>query len=230
MDKTKRTTPVNGTGLLMVGLGIVFLVAQHLNAGGHGWDVTWPFFIIIPGLLFFAGMGVHGPSGGFLALPGSVITMVGLILLYQATFDHYESWAYAWALIHAAVGIGMTIDGAWRGVDARIRFGQRIIMIGAALFVIGLVFFELILNISGMARAGLGRSIGPLLLIAAGLYLFLHPSRAAFFGRLATTPGDEAAAPPAASTTRGRVTDAPPDTFATERLAQAEDTSNVNPH
>jgi hypothetical protein len=230
MDKTKRSGVVNGTGLVLVGVGLFFLLTQLLDAGGHGRTVTWPFLIIIPGLLFFAGMVVSGPVGGLLAVPGSVITMVGLILLYQATFDHYASWAYAWGLIHTALGIGMTIDGAWHGVGARIRTGQRITVIGAALFVIGFVFFELILNISGMASTALGRSIGPLLLIAAGLYLVLYPSRAAFFGRLAATPGDEPAAAPAASTRSGRVIDAPPDTLVTERLAQVEDTSDVNPH
>ena len=201
MDKTKRSGAVNGTGLVLVGLGVFFLLAQLLDAGGNGWGVAWPFFILIPGLLFFAGMVVSGPAGGFLALPGSVIVMVGLILLYQATFDHYELWAYAWALIHTAVGIGVTIDGAWRGLDDRIRTGKRIVTISAGLFVIGFVFFELILNISGMARGSLGGSIGPLLLIAAGLYLFLRPGTAAFFARPAATPADEPADPPATSTT-----------------------------
>ncbi len=230
MDKSKRYAAVNGASRVLVGLGVVVLLAQVLGAGGHGWGVTWPVLIIIPGLLCFAGMVVSGPSAGFLALPGSVITMVGLILLYQATFDHYASWAYTWALIHTAVGIGMTIDGVWRGSGTRIRTGQRIMVIGAALFVIGFVFFELILNIGGLARVGLGRSSGPLLLIAAGLALFLPPRRATCFGRPAATPGDEPTAPPAASTMRGRVIDAPPATFTPERLAQAEDTSDVNPH
>ncbi len=69
--------------LLLIGLGLLFLLLQFvpLDLGRN----AWPFFIIIPGLLFFAGMALGGRDAARLAIPGSIVTMVGLILLYQNT-------------------------------------------------------------------------------------------------------------------------------------------------
>ena len=44
---------------------------------------------------------------------GSAVTMVGTILLFQNTFDYFQSWAYAWALVFpTSVGVGQLIYGS----------------------------------------------------------------------------------------------------------------------
>jgi len=111
-------------GMVLVALGLLFLVAQLFNINVVSF--TWPFFIIVPGMLFFVGMMLGGKRAGGLAIPGSIVTMVGLILLYQNSFNHFQSWAYAWALVFpTAVGVGLMVMGAWSG-DARThRHGRR---------------------------------------------------------------------------------------------------------
>jgi hypothetical protein len=140
-----------GLGVVLVLLGALFLLEQFLGVRLGNW--LWPFFIIIPGLFFFVGMALGGSSAGALAVPGSIVTMVGLLLLYQNSFNHYESWAYAWALIPVAAGLGMLIHGAWSDRPALMQHGRRTIGVGLVLFLIGFVFFELMLNISGIASA-----------------------------------------------------------------------------
>lgn len=157
-------------GALLVGLGALFLFGQLFNV--NLWQFLWPFFIIVPGLLFFVGMVLGGKPAGPLAIPGSIVTMVGLLLLYQSITGHWESWAYAWALIlPASVGIGLSINGAWSDVDRLVNTGAKWITIGVALFLIGGVFFELILNISNNF---IGNVVWPGLLIAFGLYLLVQ--------------------------------------------------------
>ncbi len=166
-------------GTILVGLGLLFLAAQFVDFrlwfGFDFWHYFWPFFVIIPGLALFGGMLLGGRSAGGLAIPGSIVTTVGLILLYQNTFNHWESWAYAWALIPTAAGVGMMISGAWSGLERQVRVGRGMAMVGILVFAAGAVFFEFVLNISGFARGMVGAVAGPALLIALGLYLMLRP-------------------------------------------------------
>lgn len=157
-------------GMVLVGLGLLFLVAQLFNV--NVMHFTWPFFVIVPGLLFFVGMMLGGKDAGGLAIPGSIITTTGLILLYQNTFNHWQSWAYAWALIFpTSVGFGIMTMGAWGGQPSAYRHGKRMAGWGVAIFAAGIVFFEFVLNISGFGYSVIGKVAGPTLLIALGLYL-----------------------------------------------------------
>src|SRR3989304_1989122 len=92
-------------GILLIGMGIVFLIGQFLRF--DVWHYIWPFFILAAGGAFFAGMLAGGRSAGGLAVPGSIIVTVGLILLIQNVFDIWGTWAYAWGLIIAGVGGGL---------------------------------------------------------------------------------------------------------------------------
>ena len=83
-------------GMVLVGLGLLFLVAQLFNV--NVMHFTWPFLLSCRGC-FFRRYDAWGKGAGGLAIPGSIITTVGLILLYQNSFNHWQSWAYAWALI-----------------------------------------------------------------------------------------------------------------------------------
>jgi hypothetical protein len=159
-------------GLGLVALGLMFLLGQFLRI--NFWGLMWPFFIIVPGLLFFAGMLAGGKSAGPLAIPGSIITMVGGLLLYQNLFNHYQSWSYAWALVFpTALGVGFVIEGLWSDHPHNVRTGRQLIFIGLVLFAVFAIFFELIINLSGFRSHLLGRVFFPLLLIGLGAYLVL---------------------------------------------------------
>lgn len=168
---------IQGLGALLIGVGLMglgalFLLGQIFRF--NVWAVLWPFFIIGPGLLFFLGMVALGKTGAPLAIPGSVVTMVGLLLLYQAITGHWTSWAYAWALIApTAVGIGIAIMGLWADEPRAVRAGGAVAVIGLGIFLVFGAFFEVVLNISGFADGWLGRIIVPLLLIGAGVVVLI---------------------------------------------------------
>ena len=90
----------------------------------------------------------------------AVITTIGLILLYQQATGHWESWAYAWALLPAAVGFGLVSYGALTG-DERIRgSGWPPLTIGFVLFLAGAAFFEGVLGLGGPQNRPV-RRVGP---------------------------------------------------------------------
>jgi len=159
-------------GILLILLGLVFLAGQFLNIGPY----LWPFFVIAVGAGFFIGMAAGGRPLSGLAIPGSIITMIGLILLVQNALGIWETWAYAWALIVAAVGIGVMIHGWASGDREALRGGLHVLGIGFILFVVFGAFFELIVGFAwaqqGDVIVSWGRRIfWPAMLILAGLFI-----------------------------------------------------------
>jgi hypothetical protein len=161
-----------GLGVLLIVMGVLFFVGQAVgfDLGRFG----WPFFVIIPGLaLSGVALAIGGPSGERVTPLGAAVTMVGVILLYQNTADHFESWAYAWALVFpTSVGLGQVIYGALKGREEMIATGRRLVLIGVVLFVVGAFFFELVVGISGFGF-GLDRFGWPLLLVIVGVMLLV---------------------------------------------------------
>ena len=100
-----------GLGVLLIVMGVLFFVGQAVgfDLGPFG----WPFFVIIPGLAVTgAGLAAGGPTGERITPLGAAVTMVGVILLYQNAADHFESWAYAWALVFpTSTGLGQMVYG-----------------------------------------------------------------------------------------------------------------------
>lgn len=175
--------------LVLIGLGALFLLGQFFKF--NFWSFAWPMFIIVPGLLFFVGMVLGGKSAGGLAIPGSIVTMVGLILLYQNTFNHWESWAYAWALIFpTSVGIGLMIQGTWSNKPDLLRSGRQMFSVGIIIFVVAAAFFELVIGISG--RGSIASYVWPVLLIGLGIYLLLRRGAPLFGAQPAPKAGDAA--------------------------------------
>lgn len=172
-------------GIILVLIGVVFLVDQvaDVNIWGSLFSgLSWPLYIILPGLLFFVAMLLFGRGNGALAIPGSLITTVGLILAYQNSTGRFENWAYAWALVApTSIGVGLVLGGLWSGQQQWVRNGVRFAVIGLIIFVVGWVFFEVVLGLSGYVFGALGDIVGvaaPLLLIGLGVYL-LRRRRAA---------------------------------------------------
>ena len=167
-DNRTRSLVTILVGAGLMGRGALFLVGQVFHV--DFWGILWPFFIIVPGLFFFVGMFVVGKNGAPLAVPGSIVTMIGLILLYQSVTGHWASWAYAWALIFpTAVGLGIAIAGLWSDEPRTVRSGALMAGVGLVVFIFFGVFFELLLNISGFRSGLFGRVLFPLMVIGAGL-------------------------------------------------------------
>ncbi len=160
-------------GAALVALGILLLLGQVLNVDLA--EFGWPFFVIAPGvLLLLLAFALRGRSGAWLVFPGSIVTVTGLLLLYQNTTRHWESWAYAWALVFpASIGIGQIVYGWLTRRHGAMAAGARLSAWGIALFLLGAVFFETVIGISGRDFGQAGRIALPALLIAIGLLFLL---------------------------------------------------------
>ncbi len=100
------------------------------------------------------------------------MTTTGLLLLYQSSTDHWESWAHAWALVApTSVGIALVLLGIVSGNQRQVGAGVRTATVGLALFFVGAAFFEGVVRISRRDFGVVG-SIGfPLALIVLGVLL-----------------------------------------------------------
>jgi hypothetical protein len=159
-------------GVIVIAIGLLTLFQEFLNL--DVWHYAWPLLLLLPGLFCFAVIVFGGGNAGRLAMPGSVLTMLGLLFLFQNAFDQFDSWAYAWALIFpTAIGIGHYVEGWWNDRPALRERGSRETMSGLVIFVLLGAFFELYLNQSGLFRGDVSRYVFPILLILIGVVLII---------------------------------------------------------
>lgn len=155
-------------GLIMIAVGVLFLLLQLFPALGAFFDIgqLWPLLIMLVGLFFLLGALLGTPP---LAIPGSIVGGIGLILLYQNLTGHWSSWAYMWALIPGFVGIGLIVAGVLGKLRPQVAAGRRLLVISLVLFIIFALVFT-----------GFGGQFGqfwPLALIGLGLWLLFGNKR-----------------------------------------------------
>lgn len=159
-------------GAILIIAGAIFLLLEI--SGLSSLAFLWPLTLVVVGSLFFIGMFWGGKAAGALAIPGSIIVMIGLILFVQNALNLWESWSFAWALIVVAVGIGLWIWGIHAGRDDLRESGRSTINVGLVLFVIFGLVFSFIFNFFGFSTWSYG--FWGILLGLLGTYLFLHHS------------------------------------------------------
>ncbi len=158
-------------GLVLIAAGIVFLVGRLVDIPWGG--EIWPLYIIGAGVLL-AAFGLAQPANAGLTVGGSIVAVVGLVLFYQEWADHYESWAYAWPLVApGGSGLGMLLHGIRHGSGkvARDGFWQMVTALG--IFVVGFIFFEGIIGLSG-DRWNLPRWVLPAVIIGLGVLILVR--------------------------------------------------------
>jgi hypothetical protein len=175
---TPMPPPRRGGTATSAALGIVFVVVGlfALLVAMVGIDLSqygWPLFVIVPGLTLlvvgFVGLG-QGAS-----VPGGIVTMLGLVLAYQSSTGDWASWAYAWALVAPfGIGLGMYLQALRDRDSAALRTGRTLMFIGLLIFMIGFVFFESILGISGRDYGIFGKIALPILVIVIGAILLVR--------------------------------------------------------
>jgi hypothetical protein len=145
--KASSGNPGLALGAILVIVGLVLFAGQVVNIGIG--DLGWPFWVIGAGVaILLVGLLLVTEQG--IVVGGTVVTVVGLVLLYQEATDHWESWAYAWALVGpAAGGFGMALWGVREGDRGAMRSGFWGLMGGLGFFIVGLLFFEGVIGISG---------------------------------------------------------------------------------
>jgi hypothetical protein len=158
-------------GIVLVVVGVFFLLIRLLDIDLSSYG--WPLYIIIPGLTLLVVGFVSLGSGAL--IPGGIITVTGLVFAYQSATDDFASWAYAWALVApGGVGLGIFLQGLRVGDSRLTRQGRNVMFWAVLIFLIGFVFFESILNISGHDYGKLGQAALPVLLIIIGVTLLVR--------------------------------------------------------
>ena len=160
-------------GTVFLGLLLIAVVGAFLFLNVTDIDIeAWPLFVIVPGVVVFAAaFAVGGEPGSGLAIAGSIVTTVGLILAFQEATDLYETWAYAWALVApGAVGFGLVVYGALTRQPKLVAGGLPTLGVGLALFLGFAVFFEGFIGLSGDRVPEL-RGLLPFGLVALGVVI-----------------------------------------------------------
>jgi dipeptide/tripeptide permease len=165
--------PAERSGSNALALGAILIVAGLLLFAGQLADIDigdlgWPVIVIGVGVvLFVLGLVVNREQG--MVIGGTVVTVVGLVLFYQNQTGHWESWAYAWALVGpAASGLGLALWGARTGNTGDLRNGTWGLLGGLGLFAVGYLFFEGVIGISGQ-RLPIAEWVLPAVVIGIGV-------------------------------------------------------------
>jgi hypothetical protein len=159
-----------GIVLVVVGLFALLVVLSGVDLTENG----WPLFILIPGLTLLV-VGFIS-FGAVAAIPGGIVTMLGLVLAYSNSTGDWPIWTYAWALVvPGGIGLGMYLQ-ALRDRDRHaLQTGRTLMFIALMIFLIGFVVFESILGISGRDYFGpVGKAALPALLIIVGVILLVR--------------------------------------------------------
>ena len=174
-DPARRGTIV--LGLALVILGGLALLGRVIQVDLLG--LGWPVFVLAPGIfLFIAGLAVGGKAGLGLAIPGGIVSMVGVVLSIQAASGLWATWAYAWALVApGGVGLAFVLYGLLTRQPDIARGGVPILLTGIGLFIGFGLFFEGVLHMSGLsANIDLLLAVG---LVGLGVGILLY----GLFGR-----------------------------------------------
>jgi hypothetical protein len=163
------TSTALGIVLVVIGIFALAVVLFGIDLTSYG----WPLFVIIPGLTLLV-VGFVGAGQGA-AIPGGILTMLGLVLAYQSGTGDWPSWAFAWALVAPfGVGLGMYLQALRDRNAGAMRRGRSLMFVGLVIFMIGFVFFESILGISGTSYGIFGKAALPALLIVIGIILLVR--------------------------------------------------------
>lgn len=150
-------------GIILTAAGLLLLA---LRFGG---EEAWAAFILVPGLVMLAA-GLTGPrSAAGLVVPGSIVSVTGVILLLQTLTGRFDTWSYTWGLIVAAVGLGTFLEASLTNDEDEQREGLRLIRFGLVGFAAFGLFFELLVYNDRLQ--GIARWLLPAALIVAGLFL-----------------------------------------------------------
>jgi serine/threonine-protein kinase len=149
LDGKKKRSPGQ---LILLGLALLAVLIVVTVVGRALRKFSWPGYILLPGaiVLYLASRERRPGLRLILAATGSFVTGLGLLLQYQALFQHFQSWAYAWALVVlAAPGAGLVMAERWGGeMTALTKVGRITTYAGLGLFGVGWLVADAIGNMS----------------------------------------------------------------------------------
>lgn len=153
-------------GAILVVGGVALLVGQLFDIRIS--ELRWPMIIVAVGVVLLA-LGLFADPDEGKVVGGTVVTTVGLVLLYQSQTGLWSTWAYAWALVGpAASGLGEMIWAARTSDPKRMRRGTWAFLGGLAMFAIGFLFFEGVIGLNG-DRLPIADWVLPVVVIGIGV-------------------------------------------------------------
>jgi hypothetical protein len=160
-------------GVILIAIGIAFFVGNSVDFDWAG--AGWPMFVIVPGAcMLLGGLAIRHEGGLGLAIPGAIVTTVGLVLAFQQATAAWASWAYMWALVApGSVGVALTAHGLLHGNRDLVDGGLRTMATGLGLFVGFGLFFENVLDIDREASVNVMRDAMPVAAIVLGALIVL---------------------------------------------------------
>ncbi len=170
---TGQASPQRGG--LIVGLVLILLGGAALLVQVGGLTIGWPIWIIVPGLALIVGAVAVGGSGGAgIASVGGIVLMTGVVLAVQEANGLYQTWAYAWALVApGGVGVGLTVYGLLARRSDDLRAGLTTLFVGIVIFLVGFLFFEGVLGLSGDQFSAWTEIAVPLALVGIGIVVIV---------------------------------------------------------
>ena len=164
-------------GVILILIGTIYLAVELVPRHLLDIDVAhygWPLFVIVPGLVL---IGVAGatPEASGLCVPGGIVIMAGLVLLFTNIFNLFATATYTWALVApGGVGLGMWLQGLITDKPALRLSGSRTMGASFILFLLSALFFESIVHVSGILFPLLVRLLLPVLMIVVGVIVMVR--------------------------------------------------------
>jgi hypothetical protein len=157
-------------GIVLVVVGVFALFGNIFTS----WDMDnlWPLVITGVGVAFLVIMAFGDQSRAGLAVPGSILVAIGLIMYWMNLTDTWESWAYCWALVMAASGVGVWIQGLRSDRADLKKGGLDTLRGGLTLFLIFAIIMEFIFTMTGVHKQ-VNILAWAILLAVLGLILFI---------------------------------------------------------
>ena len=194
MNKRKGILVALVFGLLLIGLSIVLFIERLLDTSILTY--WWPLVLVAFGAAFILGLLMAPKGWAVLAIPGSVLITLGLILFYQLWFNLWGTWTYIWALLIVAFGVGIwifniQIKDRWLGIVGSILTGA-----GLLKYLLFGFIFEKLLHISESRIQATFLYIA--IIVLTGVWIILTPW---MFGKRKPKPAPELSKPGSPPTT-----------------------------
>jgi hypothetical protein len=149
MDTNKNLTAII-IGVVLVLIGIFSLIGNIFDF--LDMDHLWPLILVGIGAAFFVAVALGDKSRAGLAVPGSILVGLGLLMYFMNLTDSWEAWSYCWALIMVFSGAGVWISGLRSERPDLKKSGIETMRGGLILFLIFAVIMEFIFSITGLHR------------------------------------------------------------------------------
>lgn len=156
----------------VIALGVVLLVSNLFNF--HLINVLWPGFAIVPGLMLlwpaYSSTPDRPKTLSFLAVPGAMMVITGILLFVMNLTNHFEAWAYSWPLVLGSVAWALMYMKRFEPQHRVHHTGYNFMRLMVLLAMGFAVFFELVVF-------GGFNPLLPLGVIAFGVYLLVKERR-----------------------------------------------------